>query len=1009
MIGLVFTQLAARWGQALTLFVLSMAATVAAVSVPAFAVAIDRAAVDNELATAENIELVVSLTPVSVNSSDSDDGAATAASEDLAAYADARSKLAGFTPVTTGQIQVQGLEPGQPTNEAYSLLARDGFCPYVTFAEGRCPVGNREAALPADLAREFKLHAGDGVVLTPVRRTQDGLQPDGPPASITLVGVFEPKDAAAPYWVLQDPLGKLDTPKLFTNRTTLQTLVHGHETIWVDSVLPADRLTPERVPQIRRQLDAVEERLMQEDPFSAGPLTTLPRLLDRIEGHGENARALLPIAAAPLIALCWFVIHLAVGHGIWGRRLEIGAVVLRGAKWPTRAATVSAESLLPLLAGVPAGLALTPPLVWLIAPGGGEPVPIDRAQLLAAGLAAAGTLAAGLLALRRELAGPIGSLLRQVPPRSRRLAVAAVEVLAIALGIVVVVELRSLDGNLVGVMVAAPVLIILAVAMLASLAVKPLLDLAGRWSLRRGRIGPAVAAFYLARRPAGSVRLLVVLVLVFGTLGFAATATDVAAQGRLAEAQQLLGAARVLELQQVGRQDFLRAVRAADPEGTHAMAVVPARSTTDDDPPVVAVDSTRLARVALWSEHYGAVDPAKIAASLRPPAPDPTMVGDGDLTADLRPDPFTKDESLTVTVRLLSPSGDREVATFGPVTADQREYTDEIAGCEDGCRLTGVTATTNDEDVRRFGVTLGSLRQDGRDVLTSQQLADDSRWRAPEGALVTEQLWANGAADGLLLSQPDPWPDTEYELLAVDVPYPLPAVTAGQLPGKLLTNVDNQPVRFDAKANLDGLPGVGTTGALVDLEYAERLARDPGMAGYPQVWLTADAPASVVDRLREEGLVITGDRTVASIQASIDRSGAALALQSYQLGAGVTVLVGLGALALIVVVDRRTWSPGMRALRAQGTAERTTTGAALWSYGGIVVTSAVTGMLAAAGAWFAAGERLPLGVDEALLTDWPRWAPVAVAELLVVAVLFAGVAAGGWWQRHVIRRQQEVG
>jgi putative ABC transport system permease protein len=73
-----------------------------------------------------------------------------------------------------------------------------------------------------------------------------------------------------------------------------------------------------------------------------------------------------------------------------------------------------------------------------------------------------------------------------------------------------------------------------------------------------------------------------------------------------------------------------------------------------------------------------------------------------------------------------------------------------------------------------------------------------------------------------------------------------------------------------------------------------------------------------------------------------------------------------------------------------------------------VVTSAVTGVLAAAAAWFAAGERLPLGVDEALLTDWPRLLPVLVAEALVVAILAAGVAAGGWWQRHVIRRHQEV-
>ena len=765
MIGLVFAQLAARWGQALTLFVLSVAATVAAVSVPAFAVAIDQAAVDNERATADSSEFVVSVSTLSTQPPAPEDEGTTEGSEDLTAYADARSMLGGFIPLTTVQIQVQGLNRAQPSGEAYSLLARDGFCRYVTFSAGRCPVGNREAALPAGLAKEMRLHAGDQVVLTPVRRTQESLEPDGPPVAITFVGVFKPKDPDASYWVPQDPLGRLDLPKLFTNRTTVETLVHGHETVWIDAILPPQLLTPERIPRLRDQLAAAEHRLTQEDAFSAGPLTSLPSLLDRIDKHGELARALLPIAAAPLIALCWFVIHLAVGHGMWGRRLEVGAVVLRGAKWPTRAVTVAAESLLPLLAGVPVGLVLTGPLVGWTGPGDGSAVGIDRAQLLAAALAAGGTVLAGLLALRRELAGPVGRLLRQVAPRSRRIAVAAMEVLAIALGIVVVIELRSLDGELVGVMVAAPVLIILAVAMLASLAVRPLLDLLGRWTLRRGRIGPAVAALYLARRPAASVRLLVVLVLVFGTLGFAATATDVAAQGRKAEAQQLLGAARVLEVQPVGRQEFLRAVRTADPSERHAMAVVPAR-TTGDDPALLAVDSTRLANVALWSERYGATGLQQAATVLRPPARKPTVLRDGELTATLRPDPFTKDKTLTVSLQLVSQAGDRVIASFGPVTADQRTYRAEVRGCVGQCRLTSVTATSTDEDVDRFGVTFGSLTQAGRPVMTTQQLADDSRWRPPEGSLVTEQLWSNGTADGLLLSQPSPWPDEEYELLA---------------------------------------------------------------------------------------------------------------------------------------------------------------------------------------------------------------------------------------------------
>ncbi|MGW5363013.1 hypothetical protein [Actinopolymorpha pittospori] len=1006
MIAVVLAQLATRWGQALTLFVLSMAATVGAVCVPAYSAAIDRAAVSNEVAAAENSELTVSLPPLSADSPEPRTDV-TAMVDGLQTASDARSRLTGFTPVTTVQMHVRGLARANPS-ETRSLLARDGFCERVKFREGRCPVGSREAALPANLAREARLHAGAEVQLEPVRRNQDSWESDGPPTSVTIVGVFDADQPSSPYWGLEDPLGRLGTPSIMTNRMTLASLPHRQETAYLDAVMPRGLLTPERVPVVRSQLEAAEQRLTQDDPYGAGLLTLMPSLLDRIEEHGTQARALLPIAAAPLIALCWFVIHLAVGHGVWGRRQEIGTVVLRGARWPTRAMSVSAESLVPLLLGVPVGLVITRLLVALTVPGQTGLVEIDRPQLVAAAFAGGGTLVAGLLALRRELSAPVAQLLRQVPPRSRRVVVAAVELMVVALGVVVVAEMRSLGGSLVGVMVAAPVVVILAVAMLVSLGVRPLIGLVGRWSLRRGRIGPGVAAFYLARRP-GSVRLLVVLAMVFGTFAFAATATDVAAQGREATAEQLLGAGRVLEVQEVDRAQLLRAVRAADPEGSHAMAVVSAPSGGGEDLPVLAVDSTRLAKVARWSESDGAARPAQVAALLRPPAPKPILVGNGELTAELDPDPFTEDRTLTVSLLLRTATDDQVAVSFGPVVNLRPTYTARVDECAENCRLVGLTITTNSSEAERVGVNLLALRQNGRDILPPRELANAGRWRPSGGGPVTEQLRVVGDEDGLSIAQTAPQPGNDYVLRTVDVPYPLPAITAGRSPGNQLTNIDGESVRYVARAKLPSLPGVGGRGALIDLDYAELLTRESGFASTPQVWLAPGTPQQIVDRLRQQGLTIVSDRTVTSLRASMDRSGAAMALRAYQLASGVTVLVGLGALALVVAVDRRTWSPGMRALRAQGATERLTTGAALWSYGGIVVTSAVTGMLAAAVAWFATSGRLPLGIDGALLAEWPRWAHVGALQALAIAVLVAGAVAGGWWQRHLIRGRQEAG
>jgi hypothetical protein len=519
-----------------------------------------------------------------------------------------------------------------------------------------------------------------------------------------------------------------------------------------------------------------------------------------------------------------------------------------------------------------------------------------------------------------------------------------------------------------------------------------------------------MAALYLARRP-GAARLLVVLALVLGTLGFAAASAEVAADGRAAEARWRLGAARVLQVQEASRTELLAAVRAADPEGRYAMAVASAPGGNPGDPSVLAVDTTRLAAVSLWAGWYGDRGPAEIAELLRPPAPEPVLVTDGELTAELSPDATTEDGTTSVSLLLAPVAGGPPIeARFGPASADQEAYEATVTGCPDGCRVTGLTVSTTavgDEFLgtatraAQVGVTLYGLHQAGREVGPAGWLTDPARWRSPEEGLPTDHLRAGFDADGLRLSKQEPAADRAYELFTVDAPFPLPVVVAGALPDReRLVGLDNRQLPIAPQAALAGLPGVDEIGALVDLEYAERLAAEPGGARSPRVWLAADTPAEVVDRLVEQGLVITGDRTVDQLRQATDESGAALALRFYLLAGAVAVLVGLGALALVTAVDRRTWRRGLQELRAQGLAERTTIAAALWSYGGMVVAGGVAGAFAAAVAWLAAGELLPLGVNEQALPDWPQWTQALALWTAAVAVLLAAAAVGAWWQRR---------
>lgn len=1004
MIALLLAQLAARWGQAVTLAVVSLAATAAAVAAPAYATVAARAAAADEVAAAEPAELVVSLpflAPVE------------AARPDVDEYRGAVAALADFQPVTTVTITVQGLDSADES-ELHRLFGRDDFCRYVVFRAGRCPVGSREVAVPAVLAEAVGRRVGEQLVLTPTVQTDLGYQPDGPPVPLTLVGVFDASDPADPYWATLDPLGSRGaTPAIFTNRGLIRTMQHNFELAQVDAIVPPAALTPERVPALRQQLERAERQLEFDTATGGVPTlnTSLPELLDRITGHGERARALLPIAVAPLLALCWLVVYLAVGHGVAGRRPEVGTVALRGTKPWRRAVAVAAESLLPVLVGAPVGVAAALGLAALAGEAGG----LGTAELAAAGVAIAGSVVAVLMALQRELVAPVAQLLRRVPPRRRRAAVAAGEVLVVALAVWAVVELRGLGGELVGVMVAAPAVVMLAVAAVAARAARPVIDLAGRRSLRRGRLAPALAALRLARQP-GTLRLLLVLALALGTVGFAITAAEVAARGRTAEAARLLGAARVLDIRQADRGELLRAVRNADPSGRYAMAVVSTPESTDE-PPTVAVDATRLASVARWSDRYGGAGAAEIAALLRPSAPEPVLVGDGELTAELSIDVFTADRAATLSALLAPPAGEPVVAGFGPLRDERREYRTEVTGCADGCRLAGLAVATTEEgdsDVFggigiRVGVIVHGLRQGGGEVLSDEWLNPD-RWRPPGRGLPTEHAAAEPDPGGLVVTKREPVPGQAYQVLIVDVPYPLPVVAAGELgEDDLLTGVDGEPIQVAPRASLAGLPGVGATGLLMDLEYAERLTARPGVAVSPQVWLTADAPAGIVDRLREQGLVISGDRTVGSVQQRLDRSGGARALGFYLAAAGAAALVGMVALGLVAAVDRRAWSPGLRALRAQGVPERTTAAAAIWSYGGVVLAGAVAGALAAAGAWLAAGERMPFGLDRSVLTDWPEWTGVVAGWAVVAGLLLLVAVASAIWQRSSARAREVDG
>jgi hypothetical protein len=239
-----------------------------------------------------------------------------------------------------------------------------------------------------------------------------------------------------------------------------------------------------------------------------------------------------------------------------------------------------------------------------------------------------------------------------------------------------------------------------------------------------------------------------------------------------------------------------------------------------------------------------------------------------------------------------------------------------------------------------------------------------------------------------------------------DAPDPLPAlvgpdtarrggVVQGVGPdGGLLRGAEGRPVAF--------VPGLGRSGALVDLELALRASGRSGNGGL-QVWLDRDDPASeraLTAALGERGVTITGRTPAADGQSVLAKDGAVLSLMLFLACGGIALLVSAGAMLVAAFVGGR---------------QRATEAASLWAVGvpGRVVRRALlienlagTGVALVGGA-VAAAVAARVGLPVLPLFDAPSeyvgvsaapdlavggWTMLAVAAVL--CALATAVAAG---------------
>jgi hypothetical protein len=478
--------------------------------------------------------------------------------------------------------------------------------------------------------------------------------------------------------------------------------------------------------------------------------------------------------------------------------------------------------------------------------------------------------------------------------------------------------------------------------------------------------------------------LLAVQVIALGLIGFTAADWTSAHQARSEWVALELGAPTVVDAGRVVPARLLDAVRTADPSGRYAMAVVSLPPREAADPPTLAVDAPRLPAIASWPARTG-VTATAVAAELHPAMPEPGTFTGRSVGLDVD----TRDYATYFGDARTNPTGGRVglYATFAPAGSDaggddqvtvdlgdlrigRQTYAGTVPICLAGCRLVSVTVKP------RSGT---GLRVD----LTIAGFTDASRWRL-DGTAADTIAPTMSAGPGGLSVRLTPVSDvpTGLVLSPIDAPPVLPAVAAGStvssVPGD--EGSGSLAVRM-AGPRLPVLPGVGTRGVLVDLEYLTRLS-PPGTATAPgQVWLAADAPPSVTAALAKAGVLDISRRSASSELSYLARQGPAVGLAFDIVAGAAGILLAAACIGLMAGVERTARTAELRALRVQGVPAAATRRAATTSHLGLVVLATLAGTAAAAATWWLTGHRLPLFADSSHpdlpSTSTPWWALLA--------------------------------
>jgi putative ABC transport system permease protein len=985
MFALVFGAVRTRAAQVLTILVLTVLAAAVAAAGPWYGFAAVGKAADAYLEAAPASQRTVTVT----------------------SRIDTRGDPAGALDRFAGQVRaglpkgigggLRGLsasinvQAGSSASTTIDLAHRDEFCDRVRL-DGACPAAAGEVAVSHDAARQLGVTTGD--VLTVLTATS------AVPLKLTVAGLYARTDPTGTYWSSRLFRSITGPDPMFTVTATFEHKHLASPTVAYDVVLPGALLRGDggfdlgaALVESDRFLGQSQLRLSsQATPLHLAIVRDRATILDGISASG-----------AQLLVLTWFALGLAGWYTLRDRRADAALLKLRGVSRSGRLRLALGQHLVPLIGGALIGAPLGYLTAWALA--GPVPVAVDRQTALAWSALAVGAVLAGGLAVLATveatvLGRPVSALLQRAGSGRGSWRPALVDVVLLTIAVAALYQVRSADSG-DGLGRAAPVLVALAVGLIAARLLNRSADRGGAAALRAGRLRVGLTALRISRSP-GSDRLFVLVVVAVALFVTAAGGWAAESTGRTARSESELGASRVLSVTAANRTVLLTAVRAADPGGRQAMAVVRNRNDTAQ---ILEVDTTRLGSVAAWRPEYGPAGalPDAVAAAALPPLP--LVTGDR-LTLAVRRE---SGEAVALTLHLQhEATGEPVKAPFGALRPGDQTVTAPVTGCTaaPGCRLVRWELTTPpapDGRVRPApagsAVVVRRLDQ-GANILDGTTLGDIGRWRVGTIGAAVDLVAAGGT---LRLSADENHTEVDrvgVEAWASDHLLPLPALLAGPVPDRWRDDEALLPgygelTPVQVVSNVAALPAVGGSGLVVDLDSTRRLAADADPGGQFEVWLAPDAGPGIVEALTAAGLTVSADTDVAAHTARLGTQGPAV-LVRFELLAGIAaLLLAAAAVAVAATVDRRSLAEQSAALRLQGLSRRAAIGTGRAGTATLILAGLSGGLLAALLAVEVTGRTVPPFTDGWVVLPPPG--PLnPVATVLAVAAALAVLGLTGW-------------